>query len=118
MALANVYKEITYTNLNSSNKLDFSSSIENKVDFNKNKKSFTTKNFYLFFISEFGFFTILFSTIYLFKFIPKYHQLKTFFSKTNKNFNSNEEPKIFFNPVPFTFNFISYELYAILLGKE
>ena len=95
LVLANIYKEITYTNLNSSNKLDFSSSIENKVDFNKNKKSFTTKNFYLFFISEFGFFTILFSTIYLFKFIPKYHQPKTFFSKTNKNFNSNEEPKIF-----------------------
>ena len=87
--------QISYTNLNSSNnKIVFLNSIESRDNYKK-KKSISNKNIILFLISEFGFFVILFFTMYSFKYIPKYHESKIFVSKNNKEFNSTSEPLIF-----------------------
>ena len=94
--LKSIDNHITYTNLSSANnKIDFLNNVEIKDDYNKKKKFITDKNIILFLISEFGFFIFLFSSIYLFKYIPKYHQSKTFTSRNIKEFNSTSEPLIF-----------------------
>ena len=88
--------QITYINLDSSNNnLDCINQYQNKTDYNNKRKYLTKKNFYLFFLSEFGFPTILFISIHLFRYIPKYHQPKIFISKNDPAFKSNEEPLIF-----------------------
>ena len=88
--------QITYINLDSSNNnLDYLNQYEFKTNYNNKRKYLTKKNFYLFFLSEFGFITILFLSIHLFRYIPKYHQPKIFTSKNDRAFKSNEEPLIF-----------------------
>ena len=62
---------------------------ENKTD------SFTKKNICLFLISEFSFIISLILLLHFSRHIPKYHPKKTFTSKTIKNFNPDEIPKIF-----------------------
>ena len=94
--IKNSDNQISDTNLTSSNnKIDFPYLIENKVDFNKNKKSFEKKNIYLFLLSEYGFSVIIILSIIISKYIPKYHKPKLFNSKTIKSFNSSEAPIIF-----------------------
>ena len=94
--IKNSDNQISDTNLTSSNnKIDFPYLIENKVDFNKNKKSFKKKNIYLFLLSEYGFSAIIILSIIISKYIPKYHKPKLFNSKNIKRFNSSEAPIIF-----------------------
>ena len=88
--------QLSYINLNSSsNKIDFPNLIEKRIDYNKNKNHFSIKNFYLFFLSEFGFSTIILLAVIISKYIPKYHKPKIFISKNINNFDSNIEPSIF-----------------------
>ena len=88
--------QLSYINLNSSsNKIDFPNLIEKRIDYNKNKNHFSIKNFYLFFLSEFGFSTIILLAVIISKYIPKYHKPKIFISKNINNFDSNIEPTIF-----------------------
>ena len=84
--------QITYINLDSSNNnLDYLNQYEFKTNYNNKRKYLTKKNFYLFFLSEFGFITILFLSIHLFRYIPniisqKYsHQKMTEHSNQMKN---------------------------------
>ena len=127
---------MTFINLNSFNSNEVLNNNETQISFNniKKNKPFELKNIILFFISEFGFFIIFFSSIYLFKFIPKYHSSKIFFSKNITKFEQNEDPIIFFhltdmhlsktrpnkteNAIIFLNSFLKYEADFLLLTGD
>ena len=91
----NTFKESTERNLSAKNKIDFLNDNEKQENSKYKNNSFPKKNIFLFLFTEFSFFISLYLLIRLSMYIPKYHPKKIFTSKTIKNFNPNEIPKIF-----------------------